>query len=241
MSQWKTRLTTVITGAVALTALGAIPAAAHVTVNPDEAEQGGYEKLTFRVPTERDDASTTKLEITFPEEHPLSSVSVKPHPGWSYEVSTVELDEPVDQGEGRDPLTETVRTITWTADSKADAIKPGEFDEFDVSAGRLPEDADEMVFKAVQTYDSGEVVRWIEVAAEGAEQPEHPAPILKLTAADDEHGAAAVGTEQEADPAAAETETEQPASATTALVLSIIALVVGAAGLGIGLLARRRS
>jgi hypothetical protein len=37
------------------------------------------------------------------------------------------------------------------------------------------------VFKAVQTYDSGEVVRWIEEAAEGAEEPEHPAPVLNLT------------------------------------------------------------
>ena len=40
-----------------------------------------------------------------------------------------------------------------------------------------------MVFKAVQTYESGEVVRWIEQAAEGADEPEHPAPVLALTAA----------------------------------------------------------
>ncbi len=236
MSRWKSRLTGSLAGALALTMLGALPAAAHVTVNPDEAEKGGYAKLTFRVPTERDDASTTKLEITFPEEHPLSSVSVKPHPGWSYEISTEELDEPVEQGEGRDPLTETVRTITWTADDDSAAIKPGEFDEFEVSAGRLPEDADQMVFKAIQTYDSGEVVRWIEEAAPGAEErPEKPAPVLTLVAAEE--------TEQEATPAATQTDdpASQSATATTALVLSIIALALGGGGLAIGLLARRRS
>lgn len=235
MSRWKSRLSAVLAGAAALAVLGAVPAAAHVTVNPDTAEKGDYAKLTFRVPTERDNASTTKLEVTLPEEHPLSSVSVKPHPGWDYEIATEKLDQPVDQGEGREPLTEAVRTITWTADDKAAAIEPGEFDEFDVSVGPLPENADQMIFKAVQTYDSGEVVRWIEISGEGAEEPEHPAPILKLTAAASEQQAAA--------PAAAEieTDTDQSASVTTALVLSIIAVVLGGAALITGLLARRRS
>lgn len=232
MSRWKSRLVGGLAGAVALAVLGALPAAAHVTVNPDEAEKGGFAKLTFRVPTERDDASTTKLEVTFPEEHPLSSVSVKPQSGWTYKIRKVKLAEPIEQGEGRDPITETVRSVTWTADNKNAAIKPGEFDEFDVSVGRLPEDADEMIFKAVQTYDSGEVVRWIEIAAVGAEEPERPAPVLKLGAADD--------GEQQPNPAATHTETSASATATTALVIAIIALVLGGGGLAAGLLARRR-
>jgi hypothetical protein len=41
----------------------AAAASAHVTVNPREATQGSYAKLAFRVPNERDNASTTQLEV----------------------------------------------------------------------------------------------------------------------------------------------------------------------------------
>lgn len=40
-----------------------------------------------------------------------------------------------------------------------------------------------MTFLAVQTYDSGEVVRWIEPTPEGGEEPESPAPVLSMTGA----------------------------------------------------------
>src|SRR3712207_8798162 len=56
-----------------------------VTVNPREIPGGGYAKLAFRVPNERDNAGTTKLEINFPAEHPFASVSVRPQPGRSEE------------------------------------------------------------------------------------------------------------------------------------------------------------
>jgi hypothetical protein len=36
------------------------------------------------------------------------------------------------------------------------------------------------VFKAVQTYGDGTVVRWIEDQPKGAPEPEHPAPVLTL-------------------------------------------------------------
>ena len=38
-------------------------------------------------------------------------------------------------------------------------------------------------FPADQTYSDGEVVKWAEVAKDGAGKPEHPAPTLKLAAA----------------------------------------------------------
>ena len=61
--------------------LPATSAFAHVTVNPKEAAQGGYAKLAFRVPNERDNASTTKLEVNLPADHPFASVSVRPAAG----------------------------------------------------------------------------------------------------------------------------------------------------------------
>ena len=58
-------------GAVVAAVLGvAGPASAHVTVNPNEATQGGYGRVAFRVPNESDTASTTKLEVNLPENAP---------------------------------------------------------------------------------------------------------------------------------------------------------------------------
>ena len=59
------RILTVLLAAGAALVLPATSALAHVTVNPREATAGGYAKLAFRVPNERD-ASTTKVEINFP-------------------------------------------------------------------------------------------------------------------------------------------------------------------------------
>ncbi len=89
------RLGTVLAGAAALIVASALPAAAHVTVNPKEATVGGYAKLTFRVPNEKQDASTVKLEVALPEEAAFASVSVKPVPGWTVTTETRKLTKPI--------------------------------------------------------------------------------------------------------------------------------------------------
>ena len=76
------RSAVVLISAAASLLLLATPALAHVTVQGPGATQGGYTKLTFRVPTERD-VATTKLEVQFPADAPLASASVKPHAGWT--------------------------------------------------------------------------------------------------------------------------------------------------------------
>lgn len=174
------RVGAVVGAAAVVLVATALPAAAHVTVNPKEATQGSYAKLAFRVPNERPQ-STEKVEVAFPAEQPLASVSVRPTPGWNVVVTKRKLDKPL-KVHGRD-IAEAVDRITWTADSAATAIKAGEFQEFEVSAGPLPEDADKLVFKALQTYTGGEVVRWIDEPT-GSEEPEHPAPTLALTKAE---------------------------------------------------------
>ena len=50
----------------AILALPAV-AQAHVTVQPGTAEGGGFSVVAFRVPNERDDASTTQLRVTLPK------------------------------------------------------------------------------------------------------------------------------------------------------------------------------
>jgi uncharacterized protein YcnI len=209
--------------AVAVVALvAAAPAAgAHVTVNPREATQGGYMKLDVRVPNERDDAGTTSVEFNLPEDVAIRSVRVEPVPGWEYEIENRTLDEPIDTGEG-EPVTEVVSKITWTGGT----INPGEFVDFPVSLGPLPEDVDSLAFPSIQTYDSGEVVRWIEIPEEGAEEPEHPAPMLTLLPAEEEGAAATEPAEEEA-AAPAEDESSSDGLAIAALIVGIAGLLVG--------------
>lgn len=229
-------------GAVAASAVLAlsVPAFAHVSVQPEgSAAKGGYAVIDFKVPNERDDASTTKIEVNLPTDHPLASVMPQPLDGWSVQVTRSKLAKPLTlHGE---KITEAVSKVTWTATGKG--IEPGFFQKFPLSVGQLPENADELVFKAIQTYDNKEVVRWIEPQAEGAEEPENPAPVLALSAASEEghHGAAAEDASDTSTPAAEKTTSAASSSSdTTARVLGIVGIVVGVAGGAFGLLAGRR-
>ncbi|MDR7278965.1 YcnI family copper-binding membrane protein [Catenuloplanes atrovinosus] len=204
------------------------PASAHVTVNPREATQGGYAKVDFRVPNESDTASTTKLEVFLPENAPIASVSTQPVPGWTVALEKGAPATPV-TAHGAE-ITEVVKKITWTA-AKGSEITPGTFQEFGVSLGPLPE-ADQLVFKALQTYSDGEVVRWIDEPVAGGEEPESPAPVLTLTAA----------AAEEAPSAAPVAATESTGSSSgPALGIAIAALVAGLIGLVLGGLAFTRT
>ncbi|GAA0901862.1 YcnI family protein [Streptomyces thermoalcalitolerans] len=221
------------------------PAFAHVSVQPEgTAPKGGYATIGFKVPNERDNASTTKLEVVFPTDHPLASVMPQPVDGWKIEVTKSKLDKPLEV-HGR-KISEAVSKVTWTADGKG--IEPGYFQKFPVSVGALPEDTDRLVFKALQTYSNKEVVRWIEVPQEGQEEPDNPAPVLELTAASDHgHGTPAKDTKaaegaKGAENAARSTaaDASKSGSDTVARVLGVAGIVVGAAGVAFGVLAGRK-
>ena len=170
----------VISAAAAAVLAFAGPASAHVTVNPNTATQGAYTKVSFRVPTESDTASTTKLEVNLPTDAPIASVATKPLSGWSVTTAKTKLATPIKDDDGGQ-ITEAVSKIIWTAASGSE-IKPGQFQEFDVSLGPLP-DTGQVVFKALQYYSDGSIVRWIDEPTTDGSEPEHPAPVLKLTAA----------------------------------------------------------
>jgi uncharacterized protein YcnI len=153
-------------------------------------------------------------------------VSVKPMAGWTAAVTKAKLAAPVKDDDGND-VTEAVSKIVWTAGTGA-GVKPGEFQEFDVSAGPLPK-ADQVVFKALQTYSDGTIVRWIEIPQAGQPEPEHPAPILKLSKADDSADAPAASTSSGGGGSGA------------GVGLGIAALVIALAGLAVALLAYRKT
>lgn len=243
ISRTASRVTAAVAVAGATVLAVSVPAFAHVSVQPEgTAAKGGYASVDFKVPNERDNASTTKLEVNLPADHPLASVMPQPVPGWSVKVTKSKLDKPLTMhGE---KIGEAVTKVTWTADGKG--IEPGYFQKFPLSLGALPEDTDQLVFKAVQTYSNKEVVRWIEVPQEGQDEPENPAPTLALSAAtDDHHGTAAVAGDDAK--SGADDDAHQEAAAgsdggtdTTARVLGIAGIVIGVAGVAYGVLAGRR-
>ncbi|NIL80804.1 YcnI family copper-binding membrane protein [Rhodococcoides kroppenstedtii] len=206
------------TGALSAAAMIAAAgvASAHVTVVAPGAAQGGYTVLTVRVPTESDTASTTSVTVDLPN---LTSARTEPMPGWT---ATVERSAD-DKATG----------VTWTADPGNPGVGPGQFQQFVLSAGPLP-DEDTVSFPARQTYSDGKVVAWDQPATDGAE-PEHPAPTLELAAASaDEHaghGGHSTGTSDTATTAAAESSSSDD----TALWVAGAALVLGALGAALGL------
>jgi len=153
------------------------PAAAHVTIDPGSAPEGSTTKFSFQVPNEKDNASTVGLEVTFPADHPIASVSVLEEAGWSFTIEKQPLPKPIKSPFGGE-VTEAVSKITWTGGQ----IQPGAFDLFTVRAGPLPKNVSKLEFRASQTYSDGEV-QWIEPTVKGGDEPEHPAPVMKLTKA----------------------------------------------------------
>jgi len=231
----------ILAAAAVLALLAPAAAQAHVTLQPNTAQAGGYTRLDVRVPNERDDAATTKVDVQLPPG--FIAASYEPLPGWTVEVTRSKAEKPIDTGEGLQSDTEVSR-ITWTGDGKQGIVRPGEFQDFGLSL-KMPEGeaGDKLTFKALQTYDDGQVVRWI-----GPEDADEPAPIVTLEAgsAGGGHGAPAAsaggGSDQQAAPAsapAASTSSDDHGGSDT---LSIVAIALGALALiaALGALAAAR-
>lgn len=227
----------------------ALPAAAsaHVTLQPNTAPADGFTRLDVRVPNERDDAATVKVDVQLPPG--FAFVSYEPRPGWEVEVKRGKAEQPIEV-EGGFEVDEEIRQITWSGGR----IGPGEFVDFGLSL-RMPkgEAGEKLTFKALQTYEDGDVVRWI-----GPEDGDEPAPIVTLTAAATGGGHGAPGasgdTSVSSDDAAGAREpaSEEPASdapggtenasatvtdegsdglAIAALAVAVLALIAGIAAL----------
>jgi uncharacterized protein YcnI len=224
------------------TLLGSGLASAHVTAKilGETAQQGGYTKITFRVPSEEPTAGTIKLEVKFPADTPISGARTKPMPGWTAQINRVTLEKPITVHGAE--VKEGIGSVVWTASGTR--INPGEFQEFELSVGPLPE-TDELVIPAIQTYDDGTVVAWDQPTKEGEEEPEHPAPVITLAPEgdSDHHGTAAANTASTDTDSHEETTTAADVSSTdnTARMLGGAGLVVGALGVGFGVGATMRA
>jgi uncharacterized protein YcnI len=225
--------------ATAVAAL-AVPAAAqaHVTLQPKTAPAGAFTVLDVRVPTERDNASTAKVDVQFPAG--FAAVSYQAVPGWKVRVIKKKLATPIQTDDG--PITEGVSRMVWTRTSNEGGIKPGQFQDFPISVQIPGKAGDKLTFKALQTYSNGQIVRWI-----GAPGSDEPAPQVAVTGAQASGAAASAHGSMGGASGAGDTGSAQPAAASSdggSEGLSIAALIVGGLGLLFGggafALSRRR-
>ncbi|MEY9965574.1 uncharacterized protein YcnI [Streptacidiphilus sp. MAP12-16] len=210
-------------------------ASAHVTVQPSSAAKGASDQaFSFRVPNEKDGATTTEVQVYFPTDHPIPSVLVNSMPGWKAAIATSKLKTPIQTDDGA--ITDAVSSITWTGGS----IDPGHYQDFTVDFGQLPSDTDQLTFKALQTYSDGTVVRWIQPVQAGQPAPANPAPVLHLTSAISTTSTATSAPSAAAASAAKASAARASGSDTTARVLGGVGVVVGLLGVGFGFLGWRR-
>lgn len=167
---------------------------AHVVVYPQETTQGSYEVFTVRVPTEKE-AATIKVRVSIPEGVTVSRF--EPKSDWTYETVTDDTGK--------------ITSVTWT--TVGEGLSATEFGEFKMQ-GKVADQAEELIWRAYQTYADDEVVEWI-----GAADSDRPAPITHLNAGT---GGDGHGLDQDADGSESETD----GGLNLPLYISIAALVI---------------
>ena len=107
--------------------------------------------------------------------------------------------------------------------------------------GALPDSGSQVVFKAIQTYSNGDVVRWIDPVTPNSPAAEHPTPILNLTTGTATGASTPTTTPTSGSATGAVKNAKDDAN--TAKTIGIIAIILAAIAIMIGLLAlvmRRR-
>ena len=136
----------------------AAPAFGHAVVSPPVVESGALQVFTLSVPTEREERTTTEIELTVPKGFAIDSFA--PARGWKRKVAST--------GSGE---TAVVNTVTWTGGS----VPTGEDAVFSFNA--TASTSQTYTFKVRQTYDDEAVVDWT-----GDEGSDTPAPRLEAKA-----------------------------------------------------------
>src|SRR3954471_24293324 len=80
-------VTALAAGAVGVVAFAA-PAFAHVEITPEEAAQGSTATIAFSVPNEETATDTVKVDVKFPDDHPIPSATAEAVAGgWTAQIT----------------------------------------------------------------------------------------------------------------------------------------------------------
>ena len=162
---------------LAVAALAAAPACAHITLEGREATIGSSYKAVFVVPHGCAGSATTKIRVQIPEG--VIGVKPMPKPGWNVEAIKGKYASEYDFHGAK--LSEGVKEVVWSGGKLPDDF----YDEFVISTfltGTLKPDT-MLYFPTVQECEQG-VSRWIDIPADPAHahDSKSPAPGVKLLA-----------------------------------------------------------
>jgi uncharacterized protein YcnI len=145
-----------VAGALATAAALAFTGAAwaHAEISPAVVLAKHAQEYGLLVPTEKENATTTSVELTVPSGFAIDSFV--PSPGWKRTEQT--------QGSGEEA---TVQKVTWTGGK----VPTGEDAAFHFLA--TANDSKTYEFKVRQTYSDGSIVDW-----SGPESSDSPAPTI---------------------------------------------------------------
>ncbi len=138
---------------VVVTALAGA-ASAHVEPDPAAAQAGATTTIQFKIEHGCDGSPTTKVEIKTPAG--VTNVAAVDKPGWTGAVAN--------------------GVVTYSGGR----LGPDTPDIFGVTV-KLPTSAGKLAFPTVQTCEKGSL-DWIEPTPAGGSEPEHPAPVVEVTA-----------------------------------------------------------
>ena len=128
---------------------------AHARISPVVVESKQLQLFSLAVPTEKENLTTTKIELTVPQGFGIDSFV--PAPGWTRQVQQT--------GSGEDAV---IQKVTWSG-----GHVPTEEDSlFQFLAS--PSDSKTYTFSVRQTYSDGSVVDW-----SGPESSDSPAPTIE--------------------------------------------------------------
>ena len=203
------------------------PASAHVSPDSEEVAAGGRATVGFATSHGCEESPTNEMAFEIPEQ--IVSVNPVVHPGWDIAIEMEELAEPIEAAHG-DPITERTKTVTFTAKA-GNELTNGLRDSFGISF-QVPEgtEGENLFFKVVQRCVEGETP-WIEEFTGEGEEPEHPAPLVKVGPAVEEDAEAAAAEPVDVEAAAATSDDDDSGSSDG---LAIAGIVLGAAGLATG-------
>src|SRR3954468_14164010 len=145
-----------LVSATAAALLACSAAFAHAHISPPVALTGETQAFTLSVPTEKETATTTKIELTQGDGFSIGSLA--PAPGWKIQIDeTGESDEAV------------VNKVTWSGGSVP--LGQAAFFQFLGSA----KSSGTYSFSVKQTYSDGSVVNW-----SGDESSDTPSPTVEV-------------------------------------------------------------
>jgi uncharacterized protein YcnI len=130
-------------------------AAAHAEMSPPVALAKHLQLFTLAVPTEKENATTTEIELSPPQGFSIDSFV--PSPGWKRTLQQT--------GSGENAV---ITKVTWTGGK----VPTGEDSTFSFLA--QPAGAKAYTFGVRQTYSDGSVVDW-----SGPESSDNPAPTIE--------------------------------------------------------------